>query len=141
SAGWIRAEPAIAVGAQPAEKPGLGSGAGSSLGGFDLAGGPTDRQTVASWFEPSGPRPQVLESVGNPAPPSWAHSLPLGLAVGSGAAFDEFSAPAGVSPAMSPGSQPGAVASSPGADQSAASESGPAIETHSSDSGLARAGE
>src|SRR5262249_15195946 len=36
---------------------GAGSGKGSSPGRFDLAGGPTDRQTVASWFEPSQSRP------------------------------------------------------------------------------------
>ena len=65
---------------------------GDSLGRFALAGGPTDRQTVASWFEPSGARPHIPESVGQPVPPPWAQSLPLGLPVGPGESFDEFSA-------------------------------------------------
>jgi DNA mismatch repair protein MutL len=63
----------------------------ASLGRFELAGGPTDRQTVSSWFEPSQVKPRVPESVGQPVPPPWAQSLPLGFSVGPGESFDEFS--------------------------------------------------
>ena len=72
--------------------PDTGSRQGGSIGRFDLDGGPTDRQTVASWFEPSGARPAIPESVGQPVPPPWAQSLPLGFPIGPGEAFDEFSA-------------------------------------------------
>jgi DNA mismatch repair protein MutL len=80
--------------AQPDTVLGADSGfrQGDSLGHFELAGGPTDRQTVASWFEPSGTRPLLPESVGQPVPPPWAQSLPLGFPVGPGESFDEFSA-------------------------------------------------
>jgi DNA mismatch repair protein MutL len=108
-------EPGAAAESQPAASraataspPGIevgnavGAGAGSSLGRLDLAGGPADRQTVASWFEPSKARP-VPESVGQPPPREWAQSLPIEFAVGPGESFDEFSpvssAPA---PAQSP---------------------------------------
>ena len=94
-------EPAIAgVAAGGMAQPRRVSGAdtgfqqGDSLGRFELAGGPTDRQTVASWFEPSSARPLIPESVGQPVPPPWAQSLPLGFPVGSGESFDEFSASA-----------------------------------------------
>jgi DNA mismatch repair protein MutL len=60
-------------------------------GRFDLAGGPLDRQTVSSWFEPSRPRPDVPGLAPEPAARSWAQSLPGEFAVGSGADFDEFS--------------------------------------------------
>ena len=59
---------------------------------FELAGGPTDRQTVASWFEAPARQAAIPESVGQPVPPPWAQSLPLGVAGGPGVAFDEFSA-------------------------------------------------
>jgi DNA mismatch repair protein MutL len=78
-------------------QPENGSGAetrfqqGDSLGRFELAGDPTDRQTVASWFEPRGAGPLIPESVGQPVPPAWAQSLPLGLPVGPGESFNEFS--------------------------------------------------
>ncbi|MFI5458104.1 MAG: DNA mismatch repair endonuclease MutL [Isosphaerales bacterium] len=80
--------------AQPGKMPGVDfdSGHGSSLGRLELAGGPSDRQTVGSWFEPSGSKPRLPESLGQPVPPPWALSLPLGPAVGPGEAFDEFSA-------------------------------------------------
>ncbi len=42
---------------------------GGSIGRFELAGAPSDRQTVASWFEPSGAKPVIPESVGQPVPP------------------------------------------------------------------------
>jgi len=80
--------------AQPSKGPGIGAGPGPSLGRFDLAGGPNDRQTVAGWFEPSGNKPRIPDSIGQPVPPPWAQSLPLGFAVGPGESFDEFSAPA-----------------------------------------------
>jgi DNA mismatch repair protein MutL len=64
---------------------------GSSLGRLELAGGPSDRQTVASWFDPSGSQPRLPDSVGQPAPPAWARSLPLASGTGPGEAFDEFS--------------------------------------------------
>jgi DNA mismatch repair protein MutL len=81
---------------------------GDILGRFDLAGGPSDRQTVASWFEPSGAKPFLPESVGQPVPPPWAQSLPIGFPVGPGEAFDEFSASA-TSDAASPTSNGPAV--------------------------------
>jgi DNA mismatch repair protein MutL len=64
---------------------------GSSLGRLELSGGPSDRQTVASWFESSGGKHRLPESLGEPAPPPWAGSLPLGSTVGPAGAFDEFS--------------------------------------------------
>ncbi len=67
---------------------------GSSLGRFDLAGGPDDRQAVASWFEPNGARPSLPESLLQPAPRPWAQSLPLGFGTGTGDEFDEFAASA-----------------------------------------------
>jgi DNA mismatch repair protein MutL len=77
----------------------LGMTPGGSLGRFELAGGPPDRDAVGSWFEPSKARPMIPESIGQPVQPEWAHSLPLGFPVGSGEAFDEFSADASSSPA------------------------------------------
>jgi DNA mismatch repair protein MutL len=77
--------------AQTSKAPSIGAGIGPSLGRFDLAGGPNDRQTVAGWFEPSGTKPRIPESIGQPVPPPWAQSLPLGFAVGPGESFDEFS--------------------------------------------------
>ena len=65
----------------------------SSIGRLDLAGGPADRQTVASWFESSQPRPKIPESVGGSVPPTWAQSLPMGLSKGSDEVFDEFAVP------------------------------------------------
>lgn len=94
------AQPEKALGAD------TGSHQGDSLGRFDLAGGPTDRQTVASWFEPNGARPLIPESVGQPVPPPWAQSLPLGLPVGPGESFDEFSAGAVSGPASPPSNRP-----------------------------------
>ena len=71
-----------------------GTRAGGGTGRFELAGGTSDRETVASWFEPSRVGPSFLESIGQPVPPPWAQSLPLGLPAGPGEAFDEFSASA-----------------------------------------------
>ncbi len=105
----------------PRAEPGKPVAAGSSLGRLDLVGGPTDRQTVASWFEPSKPRPQVPESVGQPAPREWAQSLPMEFAVGPGESFDEFSAgssmptPAGSQPVAAAGMTAGSVATATGA--------------------------
>jgi DNA mismatch repair protein MutL len=81
------AQSASAVATVPASE--LGAG----LGRFDLAGGPNDRQTVASWFEPSGGKTPLAASFAQPAPPPWAQSLPLGFPTGPGDAFDEFTAP------------------------------------------------
>ena len=72
----------------------------ASEGACGTAGGPTDRQAVGSWFQPSGPRP-LPEIVGQPVPPP-ANASALGLPVGPGESFDEFSADAAtatVSPA------------------------------------------
>ncbi len=77
---------------QPSKGFGIGAGPGPSLGRFDLAGGPNDRQTVAGWFEASGEKPRIPDSIGRQSPPPWAQSLPLGFAVGPGGSFDEFSA-------------------------------------------------
>jgi DNA mismatch repair protein MutL len=77
----------------PAKVVGSGGSSGPSLGRFDLAGGPNDRQTVAGWFEPTRDKPRIPDSIGRPpAPPSWAQSLPMGIATGPGESFDEFSA-------------------------------------------------
>jgi len=85
--------PGPITGAQPGKMPGIDFdfAHGSSLGRLELAGGPSDRQTVGSWFEPSGPKPRLPESLGQPVPPPWAQSLPLGSAALPGEAFDEFS--------------------------------------------------
>jgi DNA mismatch repair protein MutL len=79
---------------QPAKVSGIATGPGPSLGRFDLAGGPSDRQTVAGWFEPSGTKPRIPDSIGQPVPPPWAQSLPPRFAVEPGESFDEFSVPA-----------------------------------------------
>ena len=90
----------VAVGAGALSQPDMGFGAGagspygSSDGRLELAGAPSDRQTVASWFEPSRAQPRLPESIGAPAPPSWAQSLPLAFPVVPGEAFDEFSSSA-----------------------------------------------
>jgi DNA mismatch repair protein MutL len=76
---------------------------GTGVGRFDLAGGPSDRQTVASWFEPSGTGPMIPESIGLPSPPSWAQSLPRAFPAGPVEAFDEFSCEAGTEATSSPG--------------------------------------
>jgi DNA mismatch repair protein MutL len=78
----------------PGERPFREPSRGAGLGDFDLTGTPSDRQTVASWFEPSGDKPRIPESIGQPKPPDWAQSLPLGFPVGPGEAFDEFADPA-----------------------------------------------
>ena len=84
-----------AAGSAPLEKGSAARGefaAGGSPAAFDLAGGTADRQTVASWFEPTRGGPVLPESFGQPTPPPWAQSLPLGFPVGPADAFDEFSA-------------------------------------------------
>jgi DNA mismatch repair protein MutL len=93
------AEPApVMAGAGQSARPerGLADETGPTFGGsygrFDLAGGPSDRETVSSWFEPSRAGPRLPDSFGEPVPPPWAQSLPLGFPVGPGEAFDEFSA-------------------------------------------------
>jgi DNA mismatch repair protein MutL len=78
--------------AAPVEAVGVAAGTGAVR--LDLAGGAIDRQTVASWFEPSGAKPQVPEGVGRVPPPSWTASLPLGSSGGPGEAFDEFASAA-----------------------------------------------
>jgi DNA mismatch repair protein MutL len=77
--------------------------AGPSLDTFELVGGPSDRERVASWFEPSPTKPRLPEGLGQPQVPSWAQSLPLGVSDRPGDAFDEFS---------------GTLATNPGADGS-----------------------
>ncbi len=104
---------ATSMSARPASAgpAGMPVDAGSSIGRLDLAGGPSDRQTVASWFEPTKPRAEVPESVGMPVPPPWAQSLPMGSATRPGEAFDEFadssaevSSPTRIQPVMPAGS-------------------------------------
>ncbi len=68
------------------ERPG-----GSSVGVLELAGGPDDRQRVASWFEPPGGNVRIPDSVGQSAPRAWAQSLPLSGGFAPGELFDEFS--------------------------------------------------
>jgi DNA mismatch repair protein MutL len=65
---------------------------GGGIDGFGLDGGPTDRQTVASWFEPGRAIPNIPESVGQPVPPSWVQALPMAFPTGPGETFDEFAA-------------------------------------------------
>jgi DNA mismatch repair protein MutL len=99
------AEPArVAVGAGTMAQPGMSFGVGvaaphgSSVEQLELAGAPTDRQTVASWFEPSRAQPRLPESIGAPAPPSWAQSLPLAFPVEHGEMFDEFASSSTMAP-------------------------------------------
>ena len=95
------AEPArVAVGAGAMVQPGMSFGVGvgtpqgSSVEQLEPAVAPTDRQTVASWFEPSRAQPRLPDSIGAPAPPSWAQSLPLAFPVAPGEIFDEFASTA-----------------------------------------------
>jgi DNA mismatch repair protein MutL len=75
--------------------------AGASLQTFELAGGPSDRERVASWFEPSsGTTPRLPEGLGQPRAPSWAQSLPLAVSALPGETFDEFGAAAAPMPGM-----------------------------------------
>ena len=121
-----RVEPVAEAGG-PSGPVGVGSRVASSPGRFGLDGGPTDRQTVGSWFEASGGRPGGPESVGQPAPPSWAQSLPLGLAVGPSEAFDEFATPARAQPSLRDPGQSAGVAASGVAGATAGPGSGLAI--------------
>lgn len=84
----------------------VGGGPAGGLSRFDLAGGPLDRQTVSSWFEPSRPRGGGPGIAPEPAPRSWAQSLPGEFAAGTAADFDEFAPAAG---AVVPGSTASAV--------------------------------
>ena len=70
---------------------------------FELGGGPGDRQTVASWFEPS--RPKVDTETPTPAP-TWAQSFPAGFARGTDPDFDEFAPPPIPTSAASPPIRP-----------------------------------
>jgi len=65
--------------------------AGPSLQTFELAGGPSDREKVTSWFEPGATKPRFPEGLGQPQMPSWAQSLPLGVSASPGETFSEFS--------------------------------------------------
>jgi DNA mismatch repair protein MutL len=76
-----------------------GTPPGGGASRFDLAGDPTDRQTVASWFEPSRPRSEGPSIVTAPA---WAQSLPGEFAIGPSAEFDEFGSPPGGSATAAP---------------------------------------
>ncbi len=89
----------------------LGTGVpfGSSAERLELAGGPNDRQTVASWFEPSRPQPRLPESIGAPQSPTWAQSLPLAFPVVPGEAFDEFASSAGAPDVATPRSYPAPI--------------------------------
>ncbi len=82
-----------------------GPSSGATLGGgasrFDLAGGPIDRQTVSSWFEPSRPRSDGPGPAAAPAP-AWAQSLPVEFTVGPGRDFDEFGPSSGASATVTP---------------------------------------
>ena len=68
--------------------------ASRASGRFELAGGPNDRQTVASWFEPSRAKPAIPDSVGQPARRRGRSRCRWRFAVGPGEAFDEFSSAA-----------------------------------------------
>jgi DNA mismatch repair protein MutL len=97
---------------------------GSSLGRLELTGGPSDRQTVASWFESSGSKPRLPDSLGEPVTPAWAQSLPLASTTGPGDTFDEFSPLATSVASAPPHSQPAmsettATGQDPGADRPA----------------------
>ena len=100
----------VAVGATATPDMGFGAGTGVPFGSsaerLELAGGPNDRQTVASWFEPSRPQPRLPESIGAPESPSWAQSLPLAFPVVPGEAFDEFASSAGMPDVATPRSYP-----------------------------------
>jgi DNA mismatch repair protein MutL len=79
---------------------GLGGSALASVspavpGRFDLAGGPTDRQTVASWFEPSRARSEVS---GPASAPAWARPIPSEFQTMPRTDFDEFAPSPGPSP-------------------------------------------
>ena len=68
---------------------------GVGVGRFDLAGGPDDRQTVASWFEPSGTRPVIPESIGQPIRHRGPNRFRWHFPSGPVEAFDEFSCGSG----------------------------------------------
>ncbi len=101
-------------------------GAGGSLDRLDLTGGPSDRQTVASWFEPNRPAAPQAPGIEPDRPaPAWAQSLPMGFASGPGDRFDEFapSEPASAALVSAPfapgvGSGPRPTAEVPGLDPS-----------------------
>src|SRR5262249_36872160 len=78
------------VGVQAVSSGVLSANRDTGLRPFDLVGGATDRQTVASWFEASGSKPKVPDSVGRIESPVWAQSLPLSRPDGAGGEFDEF---------------------------------------------------
>ena len=62
-------------------------------GRFELAGGSIgSRRPSRRGSSRARARPAIPESIGQPAPPPWAQSLPLAFPVGPGEAFDEFSA-------------------------------------------------
>jgi len=89
-----------------------GASRSAGRGQFDLTGSPSDRQTVASWFEPNGGKPRIPDSIGQPKPPAWVQSLPLGYAAGPGESFDEFSPPDAPSDLASIGNRPAIEGSS-----------------------------
>jgi DNA mismatch repair protein MutL len=119
---------AVDQGAGPGTKIPAQSASASSLERLALDGGPNDRQTVASWFEPAPARQAIPDSIGQPAPPPWSHSLPLEFAVGPPDAFDEFSsitpplpeAPSSRAPAVDPATRSTAAPPFEPADASAA---------------------
>jgi DNA mismatch repair protein MutL len=62
---------------------------------YVLDSGPTDRQAVASWFEPTTRRPsaeppRIPDHIGQVQPPEWSRTLPGRFEFASGPAFDEF---------------------------------------------------
>ncbi|APW63330.1 DNA mismatch repair endonuclease MutL [Paludisphaera borealis] len=68
---------------------------GSSDSPYGLGSGPTDRQAVASWFEPTSRRPageppKFPDDIGQIQPPEWSRSLPGRFEFASGPTFDEF---------------------------------------------------
>src|SRR5512135_190051 len=74
--------------------------------GFALADPPADRQSVASWFQPSAapsfksyPTPGYA---GGPSEPLWARALPPQVERGAGDSFDEFASSAPSVPAAVP---------------------------------------
>jgi DNA mismatch repair protein MutL len=79
--------------------PTTGATVGAAGSSYGLSARAPDRQSVASWFEPSaGSRtPTIPDSVGRVEPPEWSRSLPSRFEFATGEEFDEFSGPGSVS--------------------------------------------
>jgi DNA mismatch repair protein MutL len=104
--------PAEPAGTAPRDTPASATSAGAagsrrgSLDRLELAGGASDRQTVASWFEPSKPRSDVPGIVPDPSTRAWAQSLPGEFTIGRSEEFDEFALPSRPSETAIPSGAP-----------------------------------